>query len=524
MAKNIPRVRCLVCDKLVLRRFDPNDPERPYAVVPLRIQNKRGCVCADCVEFYSEQEPYGAYIGEDSKDIDPARKDVSADEDATRPPPADTAKKTVPSDISGSEESDNNKVVGEGSSASNDFPPPDSTPEELAQAEAEKKAKAETERLIEIRKKYRCLDYSLDSFARLVSRTVFGQEESVKKVVYAIYMNQMLNWLEETGVSFDNLNTGGAPGFKRRHIMLIGDTGVGKTLLATTAPRVMGVIHSISNATPITASGYVGEDLIAIVERLYAAAGGDIEKAQNGIIILDEIDKKRHEPSSSGKDVNGKAVQQELLKLLEPSTVWINKHSVPFQTGNLTIIMMGAFVGLEEIAKKRTRKNQIGFSVEPVNSKEKKDEKITILPEDLIEYGFIPEFVGRVPCICQLNKLTVEVATDIIYSLLEKYDLLFKAKDFEFFFDPFLILKIAEKVTNSSMGARNVDTCIDEIIQPALWNVLQSIPGGKCEILEDGSARITRASKKKPSISEVLTTPAIKGYEVTADEFETSNL
>ena len=145
--------------------------------------------------------------------------------------------------------------------------------------------------------------------------------------------------LEESGVSFDNLNSGGAPGFKRRHIMLIGDTGVGKTLLATTAPKVMGLLHSVSNATPLTSSGYVGEDVIAVVERLYAASGNNIERAQNGIIILDEIDKKKREKTTNGKDVTGTSVQQELLKLLEPSTVWINKHTTPFYTGNLTIIM-----------------------------------------------------------------------------------------------------------------------------------------------------------------------------------------
>ncbi len=507
MAKTTPRIRCLVCEKLVLRRFNPDDPEKPYAVVPLQIQGKRGCVCADCVEFYSEQEPYGAYIGEDPEDTDTSEEDVSTEDDSTRPPPATNTTEAG--------DDTTNKAVGEGSSDDN-ITPSEPTPEEKAKADANEKARIEAERITEIRKKYRCLDYSLDSFAKLVNRTVFGQKESVKKVVYALYMNQMLNWLEETGVSFDALNSGGSPGFKRRHILLIGDTGVGKTLLATTAPRVMGITHSISNATPITASGYVGEDLIGIVERLYNAAGGDIEKAQNGIIILDEIDKKRHEPSTSGKDVNGKAVQQELLKLLEPSTVWINKHTTPFQTGNLTIIMMGAFVGLDEIVKRRTNKKKIGFS----SGQDEEEIDTNILPEDLIEYGFIPEFVGRVPCICHLNKLTVDVATDIIYSLLEKYNILFQVKGFEFFFDPFLIQKIAEKVVNSSMGARNVETCIDEILQPVLWNVFQSIPGGKCEVLEDGSAEITRTSKLRPSKTEVIRTPAIHGYEISDEDIE----
>ena len=507
MAKSTPRIRCLVCGKLVLRRFDPFESEQPYAVIPLNIMNKRGCVCANCVEYYSEQDPFGAYYGDDedsSKTSSSAvntQKDTSPQEDASHPnvtpqPSATVESNSTPNSTTHSD-------------------PPSGSSKEQPITETEK-VTAEAEELKQLQRKYRCLDYSLDSFAKLVSRTVFGQNESVRKVVYALYMNQMLNMLEDNGIKFDDLNSGGSPGFKRRHILLIGDTGVGKTLLATTAPKVMGITHSVSNATPITSSGYIGEDVISVVERLYAAAGKDIQKAQNGIIILDEIDKKRYEPSASGKDVNGKAVQQELLKLLEPSTVWIDKHSIPFYTGNLTIIMMGAFVGLDEIVKRRTSKRKIGFT----SGEDDEEVSTNVLPEDLIEYGFIPEFVGRIPCICQLNKLTVDIATDIIYSLLEKYNVLFQVKGFEFYFDPFLIQKIAEKVVNSSMGARNVETCVEEILQPVLWNVFQSVPDGKCEVLEDGSARITRTSKKQPNTTEIITTPAVHGYETINDELE----
>ncbi len=368
----------------------------------------------------------------------------------------------------------------------------------------------------EIFAKYKkMLDYSLDSLAARIKQVVFGQDEAVRKVIYSIYLNQYVNLLEELDISFDHLVSGGSPGFKRRHILLIGDTGVGKTLLATTAPKVFDIPYSVSNVTPITASGYVGEDVVQILERLYNAAGCNIYKAQQGILILDEIDKKKHELSSNGKDVNGKAVQQELLKLLEPSTIYISKGTIPFDTANLTIIMMGAFVGLDEIIKKRTNSSKIGFSDNKTSSLGLDE----VLPEDLIEYGFIPEFVGRIPCVCKLNKLTIDVATNIIYSTLEKYDIIFKSKSFEFIFNPLLVTKVAEKVVASSMGARNIETELDKIIQPALWEVLQSIGGGVCEIKEDGSAEILRNKTAKKQDVEIVTTPLIQDYALTEEDF-----
>ncbi len=494
MANKTRRIRCLICKKLVARQCDPFEPQEPYAVIPLHIGNKVGCVCADCVEYYSQQDPYEPWLNSTN-----ASTENDSDNETS-----ETTKNVDPETTKTDSGADNEekKKAEENSSHS--------------EATAEAKESTNKEDISELIAKYRCLDYSLDSLSALVKKTVFGQKETVEKVVYSLYINQLVNMLEESGVSFDNLNSGGAPGFKRRHIMLIGDTGVGKTLLATTAPKVMGLLHSVSNATPLTSSGYIGEDVISVVERLYAASGNNIERAQNGIIILDEIDKKKRELTTNGKDVTGTSVQQELLKLLEPSTVWINKHTTPFYTGNLTIIMMGAFVGLDEIIEKRTSPKRIGFNSDPVT----KDDTPEVLPEDLIEYGFIPEFVARVPCICRLNKLTVDVAIDIIYGVLEKYDILFKTKNFTFIFDQFLIVNIAEKVVNSSMGARNVETLLDKILQPALWKVLQSLPGGTCEILEDGSAKITRSSIRNPSETEVITTPQIPGYEVIEDELE----
>ena len=497
MANKTRRVRCLICNKLVARQCDPFEPQEPYAVIPLHIGNKVGCVCADCVEYYSQQDPYEPWINSTNNNDSTHESDSDKEQPENKKNDTQNSEKT---DHSSNDQEKKNIEENNVHSESTVETPESSSKEDLSELIA----------------KYRCLDYSLDSLSALVKKTVFGQKDAVEKVVYSLYINQLVNMLEESGVSFDNLNSGGAPGFKRRHIMLIGDTGVGKTLLATTAPKVMGLLHSVSNATPLTSSGYVGEDVIAVVERLYAASGNNIERAQNGIIILDEIDKKKREKTTNGKDVTGTSVQQELLKLLEPSTVWINKHTTPFYTGNLTIIMMGAFVGLDEIIEKRTSPKRIGFNSEPIT----KNDTPEVLPEDLIEYGFIPEFVARVPCICRLNKLTVDVAIDIIYGVLEKYDILFKAKDFKFIFNPFLIANIAEKVVKSSMGARNVETLLDKILQPALWKVLQSLPGGTCEILEDGSAEITRASIKNPKETEIITTPKIPGYEIIEDELE----
>lgn len=465
------RIRCFVCKNLVsqdgLDFLDEN--EVAYAVIPLRIANKIGCVCSKCFETYSSN------IADNIEVAAGKFGDV----------PNDTENTTTEEIQTQNEDTVNTSKA--------------STETSIHENEDYKK-------LMEIRDRYPCLEYSLDSLFEVVTRYVFGQKEAVKNVLYALYFNQMANYLEDLGQ---------LP-FKHKHILLIGGTGVGKTLLATTAAKAFGVVHSVSNATPITSAGYIGDKVENVLERLLDVANGNLEIAQNGIIILDEIDKKRSTSHGNNHDVTGKAVQQELLKLLEPSRVMIKNHTISFYTGNLTVIMMGAFVGLDEVIEARTKTHHLGFGI-PDESKKPKSKDV--LPDDLIEYGFIPEIVGRIPIICELNKLTHDVIVDIIYTNLERYNLLFSVKNFELYFDPVLIDKIADEIMESQTGARDVENKIDSILRPALYRVFQSHPDGICEIDSNGAVKILLRNLQNPKKLETFETEPIKKYADRAADY-----
>ena len=468
---NKRRVRCFVCKNLV--SSDSIDllaeNEVAYAVIPLRIANKVGCVCSKCFESYSSN------IADDIEIAAGKFGDIQNTTDSSKSTESPTQTETIENTSTPATETSFNE--------NEDY-----------------------KKLLEIRDRYPCLEYSLDSLFELVTRYVFGQKEAVKNVLYALYFNQMANYLEDLGQ---------LP-FKHKHILLIGGTGVGKTLLATTAAKAFGVVHSVSNATPITSAGYIGDKVENVLERLLDAANGNVEVAQNGIIILDEIDKKRSTSHGNNHDVTGKAVQQELLKLLEPSRVMIKNNTVSFYTGNLTVIMMGAFVGLDEVIEARTKTRHLGFGI-PEESKKSKSKEI--LPDDLIEYGFIPEIVGRIPIICELNKLTHDVIVDIIYTNLERYNLLFSVKNFELYFDPILIDKIADEIMESQTGARDVENKIDSILRPALYRVFQSHPDGICEIDSNGAIKILLRNLKNPKKLETFETTPIQKYAERAADY-----
>lgn len=465
------RIRCFVCKNLVSQDdIDfSEENEVAYAVIPLRIANKVGCVCSKCFETYSSN------IADDIEASAGKFGDIQSDSETN-------TNKEITVQNNNTEQTSNSSV-------------------ETSFHENE-----DYKKLMEIRDRYPCLEYSLDSLFEVVTRYVFGQKEAVKNVLYALYFNQMANYLEDLGQL----------SLKHKHILLIGGTGVGKTLLATTAAKAFGVVYSVSNATPITSAGYIGDKVESILERLLDKANGDIETAQNGIIILDEIDKKRSVSHSNNYDATGKAVQQELLKLLEPSRVMIKNNTVSFYTGNLTIIMMGAFVGLDEVIESRTKIHHLGFGVREETTKSTDKE---ILPDDLIEYGFIPEIVGRIPIICELNKLTHDVIVDIIYTNLERYNFLFSVKNFELYFDPVLIDKIADEIMQSQTGARDVENKIDSILRPALYRVFQSHPDGICEIDSNGAIKILLRNLKNPKKLETFETEPIKKYAERAADY-----
>ncbi len=472
------RVRCFLCNQLVPRSYLDTiheDEDTPYALVTLRISNKFGCICSGCVTYYALKmgttfEFSSGKYGDNPNGNNGSLSDYGFSDDDDETP----------------------------SEASSSISTSETTTSTVLSKSAEEKSQDEKD-LELFRQKYDCLDYSLDSLTALVEKTVFGQHEAVKKFLYALYFNQMANLMEDLGDD----------PFKHKHIMLIGGTGVGKTLLATTAAKAFGVVHSVSNATPITSAGYIGDKVENVLERLLDATNGNIELAQNGVVILDEIDKKRSVPDGSGRDVVGKAVQQELLKLLEPSIIWIKHHTIPFYTGNLTVVMMGAFVGLEDIIKSRSKSTTIGFGA-PKNAS--KPSMFQVTPDDLIEYGFIPEMIGRIPIICTLSDLTHSTVVDIIYHHLERYNKFFKVKNFELYFNPHLVNKIADEVLESKTGARDVEVRLDEILRPALYCIFQSQPDGVCEIGENGEINILLHNKKNPRILETLDFPPIEKY------------
>lgn len=458
MAKSKRRVRCLFCGNLVERDFSPIFR---YAVKTLRMDNKNGCICSLCINDY-----YTKYNDDVKKETALSKRatlheimPLSVDNTFTPPPPLQS-----PTEIL--------------ASALRKIQP---IPVVVSHAQTVTTKSKSKSKEVTLKEKFACLDNSLDSYFKIVTSKVFGQDEAAQMVLYTIYYNQMANLLEF--LSGEDLD-------RRNHILLIGNTGTGKTFLATTIAKAMNIPYAISNATAITSAGYIGAKVENLLESLYRNAGCNLDLAENGIVILDEVDKKRVNPDGSGRDVTGRAVQEELLKILEPSDVYLKEFDITFNTRNLTVILMGAFVGLDEVIKKRTHKKVIGFRADDEESP-----NVEVTADDLINYGFIPEFVGRIPAVFSLNNLTKDVIIDIIYSLISKLNLFFTTKNVDLIIDDRFIDALAEDIMESATGARDVYKRFFYIFQPALYRIFQSNGGGVCEYDEHGNATLVVGDK-----------------------------
>lgn len=355
---------------------------------------------------------------------------------------------------------------------------------------------------------------------------VIGQDKAKKALSVAVYNHYKRIYNKKASTKDIEI--------QKSNILLLGPTGSGKTLLAQTLAKTLNVPFAMADATSLTEAGYVGEDVENILLKLIQAADGDIEKAEKGIIYIDEIDKitRKSENPSITRDVSGEGVQQALLKIVEGTIASVppqggRKHPqqemIQIDTSNILFICGGAFEGLENIIKDRIGKKSIGFGAEIQSSKDMDKYEVfeQILPQDLLKFGMIPEFIGRLPIIATLKELDrkalIKITTEPKNALVKQYKKLLEIDGVELEFEPDALEAIVDKAIERKTGARGLRSIIENVMTDIMYDIPSNEKIEKCIITKD-----TIQNNAKPKIIENPNKESKKKQRVQAEVKETA--